>query len=92
MNIHAKPDWIGTPRRYYEEQTEVLAIDFSLENNDNRYRLIIRTNGTGVQYECKQYGVKPGSQKPYPIDIPFTNDMMPLVETILQDPYVKACL
>lgn len=92
MNIHAKPDWIGTFRRYYEEQTEVLAIDFSLENNDNRYRLIIRTNSTGVQYKCKQYGVKPGSQKPYPIDIPFTNDMMPLVETILQDPYVKACL
>lgn len=92
MNIHAKPDWIGTPRRYHDEQTEVIAIDFSLENNDNRYRLIMRTSSTGVHYECKQYGVKPGAQKPYPIDIPFTHEMLPLVETILQDPYVQACL
>ncbi|WP_026594001.1 DUF3910 family protein [Bacillus sp. UNC437CL72CviS29] len=86
MNLNAKIDWIGTPKPYHDGTT----IDFSLEHDDNRYKLIVLNYDQSVQYKFVQYGIKPGSQKPFPIDIPFQEEMLPLIERILQDPYVQA--
>ncbi|WP_459501882.1 DUF3910 family protein [Bacillus sp. C1] len=86
MNVHAKTDWIGTPKPYNDGYT----IDFSLEQDDNRYKLMVRRHDQSVPYKLVQYGTKPGSQKPFPIDIPFQEDMLPLIKRILQDPYVQA--
>lgn len=95
MNIHAKVDWIGTPKPYLYKSDityDAVAIDFSLEQDDNRYRLIVQQHGEHIHYKMIQYGIAPGSQKPFPIDIPFQEDMLPLIERILQDPYVQAVL
>ncbi|MDM5190818.1 DUF3910 family protein [Bacillus sp. DX4.1] len=95
MNINAKVDWIGTPKPYiYKDDVayDAIAIDFSLEHDDKRYKLIALQRGEHVQYKLVQYGVKPGSQKPFPIDLPFKDEMLPLIEGILQDPYVQAIL
>ncbi|MBD5796457.1 hypothetical protein BHU24_11915 [Bacillus pseudomycoides] len=94
MNPHAKIDWIGTPKPYiYKDDVTYVGatIDFSLEHDDNRYKLIVLKHDQSVQYKFVQYGTKPGSQKPFPIDIPFQEEMLLLVERILQDPYVQAC-
>ncbi|EEL48414.1 DUF3910 family protein [Bacillus mycoides] len=93
MNPNAKVDWIGTPKPYiYKDDVtyDATAIDFSLEKDDNRYKLIVLKHEQSFQYKFVQYGTKPGSQKPFPIDIPFQDGMFPLVERILQDPYVQA--
>ncbi|MDM5157307.1 DUF3910 family protein [Bacillus sp. DX1.1] len=95
MNINAKVDWIGTPKPYiYKDDVtyDATAIDFSLEHDDNRYKFIVFKHDTSVQYKLVQYGIKPGSQKPFPIEIPFQAEMLPLIEKILQDPYVQAIL
>ncbi|MEH7459925.1 DUF3910 family protein [Bacillus sp. JJ1127] len=94
MNVRAKIDWIGTPKPYiYKDDVtyDATAIDFSLEQDDNRYKLIVLKHHEKIHYKIVQYGIKPGSQKPFPIDIPFQEEMLPLVERILQDPYVQAC-
>ncbi|HEK9101237.1 TPA: DUF3910 family protein [Bacillus pseudomycoides] len=93
MNLNAKVDWIGTPKPYiYKDDVtyDATAIDFSLEKDDNRYKLIVLKHDQSLQYKFVQYGIKPGSHKPFPIDIPFQEEMLPLVERILQDPYVRA--
>ncbi|MEY8349360.1 DUF3910 family protein [Bacillus cereus] len=93
MNPNATIDWIGTPKPYiYKDDVtyDATAIDFSLEKDDNRYKLIVLKHEQSVQYKFVQYGIKPGSQKPFPIDIPFQEEMLPLAERILQDPYVQA--
>ncbi|MBC6973882.1 DUF3910 family protein [Bacillus sp. Xin] len=93
MNPNAKVDWIGTPKPYiYKDDVtyNATAIDFSLEHDDNRYKLIVLKHDQSVQYKFVQYGIKPGSQKPFPIDIPLQEEMLLLVERILQDPYVRA--
>ncbi|WP_410984254.1 DUF3910 family protein [Bacillus cereus] len=93
MNPNTKVDWIGTPKPYiYKDDVtyNATAIDFSLEHDDNRYKLIVLKHDQSVQYKFVQYGIKPGSQKPFPIDIPLQEEMLPLVERILQDPYVRA--
>ncbi|PHA01318.1 hypothetical protein COE51_04885 [Bacillus pseudomycoides] len=97
MNINAKVDWIGTPTPYiYKDDVtyDATAIDFSLEHDDNRYRLIVLQQDKGVQYKIIQYGVKPGGQKPFPIDTGhhYKNKTIPLIEMILQDPYVQSVL
>ncbi|MFX3622934.1 MAG: DUF3910 family protein [Ectobacillus sp.] len=102
MDTQAKIDWIGTPRRHsYEEnraQHFSMSVDFTLEQDDNRYKLIMQTvsqNGrSNTTYEIKQYGTKPGAQKPFIIDTGYTfkNETIPLIEAILQDPYVASFL
>ncbi|CAM3950202.1 DUF3910 family protein [Bacillus paramycoides] len=95
MNSQAKVDWVGTPKPYiYKDDVtyNAIAIDFSLTNDDNRYKLIVLGHEANTHYKIVQYGIKPGSQKPFPIDIPFDQEMLPLVEQILNDPYVQAIL
>ncbi|MFD3446584.1 DUF3910 family protein [Microbacteriaceae bacterium 4G12] len=96
MNINAKVDWVGTPRRYTYVENEIeydaLSIDFTLQDDDERYKLLILKYEQETRYEIKQYRVKPGKQKPYPVDTDyvFTNKTIPLIDTILQDPYVQS--
>lgn len=95
MNLQAKVDWVGTPKPYiYKDDVtyNAIAIDFSLTNDDNRYKLIVLGHEANTHYKIVQYGIKPGSQKPFPINIPFNQEMLPLVEQILNDPYVQAIL
>ncbi len=95
MNVQAKVDWVGTPKPYiYKDDVtyDAIAIDFSLTNDDNRYKLIVLYHEENTHYKLVQYGIKPGSQKPFPIDIPFEQEMLPLIEQILNDPYVQAIL
>ncbi len=95
MNIQAKVDWVGTPKPYiYKDDVtyDAIAIDFSLTNDDNRYKLIVLSDEETTHYKLVQYGIKPGSQKPFPIDIPFEQNMLPIIKQILHDPYVKAVL
>lgn len=95
MNVQAKVDWVGTPKPYiYKDDVtyDAIAIDFSLANDDNRYKLIVLKSEENTHYKIVQYGIKPGSQKPFPIDIPFEQGMLPLIEQILNDPYVQAIL
>ncbi|EJS74862.1 DUF3910 family protein [Bacillus cereus] len=95
MNVQAKVDWIGTPKPYiYKDEVtyDANSIDFSLTNDDNRYKLIVLSHEENTHYKIVQYGIKPGSQKPFPIDIPFEQDMLLIVEQILHDPYVQAIL
>ncbi|KFM98519.1 DUF3910 domain-containing protein [Bacillus clarus] len=95
MNFEAKVDWIGTPKPYiYKDDItyDAVAIDFSLVQDDNRYKLVVLNDQKHTHYKMVQYGIKPGSQKPFPIDIPFQKEMLPLVEQILCDPYVQAIL
>lgn len=95
MNVQAKVDWVGTPKPYiYKDDVtyDAIAIDFSLANDDNRYKLIVLSHEENTHYKLVQYGIKPGSQKPFPIDIPFEQEMLPLIEQILNDPYVQAIL
>ena len=95
MNLQAKVDWVGTPKPYiYKDDVtyDAIAIDFSLTNDDNRYKLIVLKSEENTHYKLVQYGIKPGSQKPFPIDIPFEQEMLPLIEQILNDPYVQAIL
>lgn len=95
MNVQAKVDWVGTPKPYiYKDDVtyDAIAIDFSLTNDDNRYKLIVLKSEENTHYKLVQYGIKPGSQKPFPIDIPFEQEMLPLIEQILNDPYVQAIL
>ncbi|WP_284997301.1 DUF3910 family protein, partial [Bacillus cereus] len=68
------------------------SIDFSLAGDDNRYKLIVLKSENNTHYKIVQYGIKPGSQKPFPIDIPFEQNMLPIIEQILHDPYVQAIL
>lgn len=95
MNLQEKVDWVGTPKPYiYKDDVtyDAIAIDFSLANDDNRYKLIVLGHEENTHYKIVQYGIKPGSQKPFPIDIPFEQGMLPLIEQILNDPYVQAIL
>ncbi|ABS23965.1 DUF3910 family protein [Bacillus cytotoxicus] len=96
MNLQAKIDWIGTPKSYLYKDDDMTydatSIDFSIEQDDNRYKLLILKHDEKTHYKMIQYGVKPGSQKPFPIDIPFRTDMLPFINKILQDPYVQAVL
>ncbi|WP_439021157.1 DUF3910 family protein [Bacillus thuringiensis] len=95
MNIQAKVDWIGTPKPYIyidEVTYDATSIDFSLAGDDNRYKLIVLDHEGNTHYKIVQYGIKPGSQKPFPIDIPFEENMLPITKQILHDPYVKAVL
>lgn len=95
MNLQAKVDWVGTPKPYiYKDDVtyDAIAIDFSLTNDDNRYKLIVLNYEENTHYKIVQYGIKPGSQKPFPIDIPFEREMLTLVEQIVNDPYVQAIL
>lgn len=95
MNAQAKVDWIGTPKPYiYKDEVtyDATSIDFSLAGDDNRYKLIVLGHEGNIHYKIVQYGIKPGSQKPFPIDIPFEQAMLPLVEQIVNDPYVQATL
>ncbi|MFB5251719.1 DUF3910 family protein [Bacillus mycoides] len=95
MNVQAKVDWVGTPKPYiYKDDVtyDAIAIDFSLANDDNRYKLIVLSHEESTHYKLVQYGIKPGSQKPFPIDIPFEQEMLPLIKQILNDPYVQAIL
>ncbi|MDM5435863.1 DUF3910 family protein [Bacillus hominis] len=95
MNLQEKVDWVGTPKPYiYKDDVtyDAIAIDFSLANDDNRYKLIVLGHEENAHYKIVQYGIKPGSQKPFPIDIPFEQGMLPLIEQILNDPYVQAIL
>ncbi|PFQ48277.1 hypothetical protein COK05_08360 [Bacillus cereus] len=95
MNVQAKVDWIGTPKPYiYKDEVtyDATSIDFSLTNDDNRYKLIVLKSENNTHYKIVQYGIKPGSQKPFPIDIPFEQNMLPIIEQILHDPYVQAIL
>lgn len=95
MNVQAKVDWIGTPKPYiYKDEVtyNATSIDFSLAGDDNRYKLIVLKSENNTHYKIVQYGIKPGSQKPFPIDIPFEQNMLPIIEQILHDPYVQAIL
>jgi hypothetical protein len=95
MNVQAKVDWVGTPKPYtYKDDVtyDAIAIDFSLTSDDNRYKLIVLKSEENTHYKLVQYGIKPGSQKPFPIDIPFEQEMLPLIKQILNDPYVQAIL
>lgn len=95
MNLQEKVDWVGTPKPYiYKDDVtyDAIAIDFSLANDDNRYKLIVLGHEENTHYKIVQYGIKPGSQKPFPIDIPFEQGMLPLIEQILNNPYVQAIL
>ncbi|HDR7793038.1 TPA: DUF3910 family protein [Bacillus luti] len=95
MNVQAKVDWIGTPKPYiYKDEVtyDATSIDFSLTGDDNRYRFIVLKSEENTHYKLVQYGIKPGSQKPFPIDIPFEQGMLPIVEQILRDPYVQTVL
>lgn len=95
MNLQEKVDWVGTPKPYiYKDDVtyDAIAIDFSLTNDDNRYKLIVLNYEENTHYKIVQYGIKPGSQKPFPIDIPFEREMLTLVEQIVNDPYVQAIL
>lgn len=95
MNVQEKVDWVGTPKPYiYKDDVtyDAIAIDFSLTNDDNRYKLIVLKSEENTHYKLVQYGIKPGSQKPFPIDIPFEQEMLPLIKQILNDPYVQAIL
>ncbi|KZD30703.1 hypothetical protein BW897_20105 [Bacillus cereus] len=95
MNLQAKVDWVGTPKPYiYKNDVtyDAIAIDFSLTNDDNRYKLIVLKSEENTHYKLVQYGIKPGSQKPFPIDIPFEQEMLPLIKQILNDTYVQAIL
>ncbi|EEL68077.1 hypothetical protein bcere0026_49580 [Bacillus mycoides] len=95
MNVQAKVDWVGTPKPYiYKDDVtyDAIAIDFSLTNDDNRYKLIVLKSEENTHYKLVRYGIKPGSQKPFPIDIPFEQEMLPLIKQILNDPYVEAIL
>lgn len=95
MNLQAKVDWVGTPKPYiYKDEVtyDATSIDFSLAGDDNRYKLIVLNHEENTHYKIVQYGIKPGSQKPFPIDIPFEQNMLPIVEQILRDPYVQAIL
>lgn len=95
MNVQANVDWIGTPKPYiYKDEVtyNATSIDFSLAGDDNRYKLIVLKSENNTHYKIVQYGIKPGSQKPFPIDIPFEQNMLPIIEQILHDPYVQAIL
>ncbi len=95
MNLQAKVDWVGTPKPYiYKDEVtyDATSIDFSLAGDDNRYKLIVLKSEENTHYKIVQYGIKPGSQKPFPIDIPFEQNMLPILEQILRDPYVQAVL
>ncbi len=45
MNLQAKIDWIGTPKSYLYKDDDMTydatSIDFSIEQDDNRYKLLI---------------------------------------------------
>ena len=87
MNVQAKVDWIGTPKPYiYKDEVtyDATSIDFSLAG--------VLKSEENTHYKFVQYGIKPGSQKPFPIDIPFEQNMLPIIEQILHDPYVQAVL
>ena len=86
-DVQAKVDWIGTkPYIYKDEVTyNATSIDFSLAGDDNRYKLIVLKSENNTHYKIVQYGIKPGSQKPFPIDIPFEQNMLPIIEQILHD-------
>nr|MCX3324536.1 DUF3910 family protein [Bacillus paranthracis] len=56
------------------------------------YKLVVLSSEENTHYKIVQYGIKPGSQKPFPIDIPFKQNMLPIIEQILHDPYVQAIL
>lgn len=101
MNIDAHVDWIGTARQHAYEENGVhhhaSSIDFTLTDDDNRYKLVIyitKDNTTSTRYEIKQYGTKPGRNKPFLMDTEyvFENKPIPLIETILRDPYVQTSL
>ncbi|ARX69077.1 DUF3910 family protein [Bacillus thuringiensis] len=95
MNVQEKVDWIGTPKPYiYKDEVtyNATSIDFSLAGDDNRYKLIVLKSENNTHYKIVQYGIKPGSQKPFPIDIPFEQNMLPIIEQILHDPYVQEIL
>ena len=77
MNVQAKVDWIGTPKPYiYKDEVtyNATSIDFSLAGDDNRYKLIVLKSENNTHYQIVQYGIKPGSQKPFPIDILLGSD------------------
>lgn len=97
MDINASVNWVGTPKLYiYEDDVtyDATAIDFSVEQDDDRYKLIILKHGNDVHYKITKYGVTPGAQKPFPIDTGhhYRNETIPLIERILQDPYVQTVL
>jgi hypothetical protein len=98
MNLQQKPDWIGTPRTHeYEENGQrykMISIDFTLENDDARYKLVITANERETIYEFKQYITKEGKQKPFltATDYVWKNETIPLIDAILADPYVQEIL
>jgi hypothetical protein len=102
MDFNAKPDWIGTPRKHSYEENGILykslSVDFTLPDDDNRYKLVVQTteqNGiSSTRYEFKQYGTAPGRQKPFMMDMDYAweNETIPLIDRILNDPYVQAFL
>ncbi|MBO9129978.1 DUF3910 family protein [Bacillus sp. 165] len=98
MNLHQKPDWIGTPRTYeYDEDGQhytMISIDFTLANEDARYKLVITSNDKEATYELKQFLTKAGSQKPFLSGTSYIwkNETVPLIDAILADSYVQAVL
>ncbi|WP_369901784.1 DUF3910 family protein [Bacillus manliponensis] len=97
MDINKPVNWIGTPKAYiYKDDItyDAVAIDFAVEQDDARYKLIILKHHNDMQYKIIKYGVKPGAQKPFPIDTGqhYKNETNPLIESILQDPYVQMVL
>jgi len=54
MNVQAKVDWIGTPKPYiYKDEVtyDATSIDFSLTNDDNRYKLIVLSSEENTHYK-----------------------------------------
>lgn len=97
MDMNKHVNWIGTPKVYiYEDDVayDAVAIDFAIEQDDARYKLIILKHSNDVQYKIMKYGIKPGAQKPFPIATGhhYINETIPLIESILQDPYVQMVL
>lgn len=90
-----KPDWVGTPRKHSYEEGGIthtgISIDFSLPNDDTRYKLVLQIEGETWCYEIKQYGHAPGAQKPFLKDTAYRyeNKTVPLIDAILSDPYVQ---
>ncbi|UOY91109.1 hypothetical protein MUG87_11070 [Ectobacillus sp. JY-23] len=56
MNVNATPDWIGLPRK----QDHTLFVDFTLTDDDARYKLIVEDNVPRIL----QYKPIPGRPKP----------------------------
>ena len=95
MNVQAKVDWIGTPKPYiYKDEVtyDATSIDFSLTNDDNRYKLIVLSSEENTHYKNRPIWNQTRLTKPFPIDIPFEQNMLPIIEQILHDPYVQAIL